>query len=88
LTSADISSQSSLPIRSTMRRRSFAGSWILFCDLRKMIPSMPPCLPSVSSAESVSAHDGTTTKLAAQAVCNSAESSSTPAVLVWLVRKV
>ena len=38
----------SLSIRSTMRRRSLAGSWILFCALRKMTPSMPVRLPSSS----------------------------------------
>ena len=31
----------SLSIRSTISRRSLAGSWILFCALRKMTPSMP-----------------------------------------------
>ncbi len=39
----------SLSIRSTMSRRSLAGSWILFCALRKMTPSMPERLPSSSS---------------------------------------
>ena len=31
-----------------MSRRSLAGSWILFCALRKMMPSMPGFLPSSS----------------------------------------
>ena len=31
-------------IRSTISRRSLAGSWILFCALRKMMPSMPVLL--------------------------------------------
>ena len=33
--------QVSLSIRSTTSRWSLAGSWILFCALRKMVPSMP-----------------------------------------------
>ena len=39
---ADIESQLSLPISSTMSCRSLAGSWILFCAFSKMRPSIPP----------------------------------------------
>ena len=36
-----------LAMRSTMSRRSLAGSWILFCALRKMTPSIPFLCPVV-----------------------------------------
>ena len=44
LTSASSDIQFSASIRSTIRRRSLAGSWILFCAFRKMTPSMPGLL--------------------------------------------
>ena len=39
----------SLSIRSTISRRSLAGSWILFCALRKITPSMPCSLAELLS---------------------------------------
>ena len=46
MTSASSVIHFSLSIRSTISRRSCAGSWIWFCALRKTTPSIPGFRPS------------------------------------------
>ncbi len=41
LMSVPVADQFSLSMRSTMSRLSLAGSWIRFCALRKIVPSVP-----------------------------------------------